>query len=64
MVVKAPEQAMMVETLYLSPPNSEICEVCEIRGFKLENPGDWAAISDLLQKRISALESRFVFAWL
>jgi hypothetical protein len=60
MVVRALE-AMMVETLYLSPPNSEICEIC---GFKSGNPAGWIATSDLLQKRISALESRFVFAWL
>jgi hypothetical protein len=63
MVVRALE-AMMVETLYLSPPNSEICEICEICGFKSGNPAGWIATSDLLQKRISALESRFVFAWL
>ena len=52
---------MMVETLYLSPPNSEFCEIC---AFKFGNPAGWLATADLLQKRISALESRFVFAWL
>jgi hypothetical protein len=52
---------MMVETLDLSSPCSEIREIC---GYKFENTGGWIATGDLLQKRISALESRFLFAWL